>query len=160
MMKIFQVKTGRRFISAAFIFSDVPVIAIMCFTLTYMIGHSIHAAAQKSAQPLNQSTINNSDNKQSVGNIQKYQKQNTAPGEYLVTVTAKGNAKEIKRIFSKFSIVSVSGLDNTPGVFLVKFKDDPGLEAVQNTASKNGQIKAVQPNFIYRTISPQPVGPQ
>lgn len=85
--------------------------------------------------------------------------QDRVQGEYLVTIAGMGGAEEVRRIFSEFGSLTVTPLTGTPGVFLLKFSPDPGLETLQKRASQSGQIQSVQPNFIYH-INQKPGGPQ
>lgn len=92
--------------------------------------------------------------KKSSEGIHQNQNGKTASGEYLVTMSEKSSVHDIRRIFSKYSIVSVAELDNIPGVFLLKFKEDPGLLVLQNTARSSGKIQNIQPNYVYQMNSP------
>ncbi|MDH4262587.1 MAG: hypothetical protein OEV78_06015 [Spirochaetia bacterium] len=140
-----QINFSRRGTTARFIFLSI-----------LLTSYSLHGAAKTPSKNFEQTSLKQVNSK----NNSKGQLQNTAPGEYVVTVKGNNDANVVKHVFSKYSVVSVTGLDNTPGVFLLKLNEDPGLDTLQNTADKSGKIKAIQPNFIYRINTPQRGGPQ
>ncbi|MBI3395271.1 MAG: hypothetical protein HY042_05510 [Spirochaetia bacterium] len=82
------------------------------------------------------------------------------PGEYLVTVNGNAGPREITDAFKQFNVESVTPLSNTPGVFLMRLKMDPGLEALKSAAAKVPLVKAIQPNFVYHMIPSGPGAPQ
>lgn len=69
-------------------------------------------------------------------------------GEYLVTLSGT-EPEEILRIFSPYKprIMKKAGLES----YLIKLEVDPGPEEVKKTASSAPEIKAIQPNYIYRS---------
>jgi hypothetical protein len=85
------------------------------------------------------------------GNSPGYQQtqQNTVSGEYLVTLAPTAEASAITDVYGRFGIKSMKGLGNN--VFLVTFIQDPGQAAMDKLRAGNVQIKAVQPNYRYRS---------
>jgi len=135
-------KTDRGgYLSAIFLVSGLILLAEGCQTTGLKNSPAISG----------ESSQKNTGIRQPPGEISRGLAQNTVHGEYLVTVEGNAGANDVLRIFSDFSILSVTALDNTPGVFLLKLRDDPGLEKLQNAAQKAGAVKALQPNFIYRS---------
>ena len=70
-------------------------------------------------------------------------------GEYLVTVTTGGDIKVIFDLYGRFGIKGSKDLGN--GVFLVTLTEDPGPETMEKLRAGSAHIKAVQPNYVYRT---------
>jgi hypothetical protein len=75
-------------------------------------------------------------------------RQNRVPGEYLVTLAAEADVKAIAELYGRFGIKGTRGLGRN--VFLVKLTEDPGPAKMEELRGQNVQIKAVQPNFVYR----------
>ena len=75
-------------------------------------------------------------------------RQTRAPGEYLVTLAAGADVKAIAELYGRFGIKGTQGLGHN--VFLVRLSEDPGPAKMEELRSQNAQIKAVQPNFVYR----------
>jgi hypothetical protein len=71
------------------------------------------------------------------------------PGEYLVTLAAAGESNAIANTYGQFGIKAVKDLGNN--VFLVSLRDDPGPATMESLGAGNPRIKAVQPNYVYRT---------
>lgn len=78
-----------------------------------------------------------------------WSQQTRVPGEYLVTLAADANKKAIADLYGRFGIKSVKDLGNN--LFLVTLTEDPGPEVMEKLRGKNTFIKAVQPNYIYRS---------
>jgi hypothetical protein len=76
-------------------------------------------------------------------------RQTRVPGEYLVTLAAGADAKVIADLYGRFGIKGTQGLGRN--VFLVKLTEDPGPAKMEALRGENAQIKAVQPNFVYRS---------
>lgn len=74
------------------------------------------------------------------------------PGEYLITVQNGGDESLIRREFADRSVRSVRQIRDD--LFLVNIERDPGPEAMRQMAAGCAQIRAVQPNFIYRANPP------
>ncbi len=75
-------------------------------------------------------------------------RQTRAPGEYLVTLAAGADIKAIADLYGRFGIKGTRGLGGN--IFLVTLTEDPGPAKMEELRGQNGQIKAVQPNFVYR----------
>ena len=71
------------------------------------------------------------------------------PGEYLITLAAPAGVKAISNLYGRFGIKTLKEL--APGVFLLTLTEDPGPEAMEKLRAANVQIRAVEPNYIYRT---------
>jgi len=70
------------------------------------------------------------------------------PGEYLVTLAAGADVKAIADLYGRFEIKGTQGLGRN--IFLVTLTEDPGPAKMEELRGENAQIKAVQPNFVYR----------
>ena len=75
-------------------------------------------------------------------------RQTRVPGEYLVTLAAGADAKSIADLYGRFGIKGTQGLGRN--IFLVTLTDDPGPAKIEELRGQNAQVKAVQPNFVYR----------
>ena len=71
------------------------------------------------------------------------------PGEYLVTLAAPSGAKAITDLYGRFGIKSLKEL--APNVFLMTLAEDPGPGTMEKLRAGNVHIRAVEPNYIYRT---------
>ena len=78
-----------------------------------------------------------------------WSQQTRVPGEYLVTLAVSAEVKVIADLYGQFGIKGIKELGNN--VFLVTLTEDPGPETMEKLRGGNAQIKAVQPNYIYRT---------
>ena len=76
-------------------------------------------------------------------------RQNRAPGEYLVTLAVGADVKTIADLYGRFGIKGTRSLG--PNVFLVTLTEDPGPARMEELRAQNAQIRAVQPNFVYRS---------
>jgi len=74
--------------------------------------------------------------------------QTRVPGEYLVTLAAGADVKAIADLYGRFGIKGTQGLGRN--IFLVTLTEDPGPAKMEELRRQNAQIKAVQPNFVYR----------
>ena len=74
--------------------------------------------------------------------------QQRVPGQYLVTLMPGGDAKAINDVYGSFGIKSARSIGNN--VYLVTLTQDPGPYAMERLRGGNAQIKAVQPNYVYR----------
>jgi len=75
--------------------------------------------------------------------------QTRVPGEYLVTLTAPADVKAITAVFGRFGIKGIKELG--PNVYLVTLAEDPGPAAMEKLRGGDARIKAVEPNYRYRT---------
>jgi hypothetical protein len=75
-------------------------------------------------------------------------RQTRVPGEYLVTLAAGADVKAIADVYGRFGIKGTEDLGRN--LFLVRLSEDPGPAKLEELRSRNAQIKAVQPNFVYR----------
>lgn len=75
--------------------------------------------------------------------------QTRVPGEYLVTLTAPAEVKAITDLYGRFGIKGIKDLGHN--VFLVTLTEDPGPETMEKLRGENAHIKAVEPNFVFRT---------
>jgi hypothetical protein len=75
--------------------------------------------------------------------------QTRVPGEYLVTLAAPADVKAIADLYGRFRITRLQQL--APGVFLVSVSDDPGPAAMEKLGKEDPRIRAVEPNYLYRT---------
>jgi hypothetical protein len=71
------------------------------------------------------------------------------PGEYLVTLSAGGEAGVITNLYGRFGIKEMKNIGNN--VFLVTLSDDPGLARMEELRAQEHRIKAIQPNLAYRS---------
>jgi hypothetical protein len=79
-------------------------------------------------------------------------RQARVPGEYLVTLVPGADVKVITDLFGRFGIKGVENLGNS--MFLVILTEDPGPAAMEELQGQNAHVKAIQPNYIYRTNGP------
>jgi hypothetical protein len=75
--------------------------------------------------------------------------QTKAPGEYLVTLAAPAEVEAIVGVYGRFGIRSIRHLGSN--VFLVTLAEDPGPATMEELRAESAQIKAVEPNFRYRS---------
>ena len=71
------------------------------------------------------------------------------PGEYLVTLAADAGERTIRNVYGRFGIKTIRELPKN--VYLVTVAEDPGPEVMDDLRQGNVLIKAVQPNYRYRT---------
>lgn len=79
--------------------------------------------------------------------------QTRVPGEYLVTLAARGSVKAIVDLYGQFGIKGIRDLGHN--VFLVTLTADPGPARMEQLRGENAHIQAVQPNFVYGTRGPR-----
>jgi hypothetical protein len=75
--------------------------------------------------------------------------QTRVPGEYLLTLDAGTNVKVISQAYGSLGIQSIKKLGND--LFQINLGEDPGPEKMEELRHQDSRIKAVQPNFIYRS---------
>ena len=80
-------------------------------------------------------------------------RQTRVPGEYLVTLAEGAEVKAIADLYGRFGIKQTRRVGEN--LFLLNLTEDPGPAKVEELRSQNAQIKAVQPNFIYRSSGPK-----
>ena len=71
------------------------------------------------------------------------------PGEYLVTLSAGGEAEVITNLYGRFGIKEMKNIGHN--VFLVTLSEDPGLVRMEELRAQEPRIEAVQSNLVYRT---------
>ena len=76
-------------------------------------------------------------------------RQTRVPGEYLITLTAGADYKAIVDLCGRFGIKGTRDLGHD--LFLVTRIDDPGPAKLEELRGQSAQIKAIQPNFVYRS---------
>jgi len=79
-------------------------------------------------------------------------RQTRAPGEYLVTLVPGADSKVIADLYGRFGIKGMKDLGNN--IFLVVLMQDPGPVRMEELRGQSASVKAVQPNFTYRTSKP------
>ncbi|HEY7743750.1 MAG TPA: hypothetical protein VIA19_11960 [Burkholderiales bacterium] len=75
--------------------------------------------------------------------------QSRVAGEYLVTVVAPAGVKAITEVYGRFGIKAIKEI--APGVFLVTVAEDPGPATMEALRKGAASIKAIEPNYRYRT---------
>lgn len=80
-------------------------------------------------------------------------RQTRVPGEYLVTLDEQANVKAISDLYGRFGIKGIQDLGGN--IFLVTLSEDPGPDNMEELRRRDARIKAVQPNFVYRTNGPR-----
>jgi hypothetical protein len=75
--------------------------------------------------------------------------QSRVAGEYLVTVAAPAGVKAITEVYARFGIKAIEEI--APGVFLVTVAEDPGPATMEALRKGAASIRAVEPNYRYRT---------
>jgi hypothetical protein len=71
------------------------------------------------------------------------------PGEYLVTLASGADPKAIEAAFAAAGVTSIRPVG--VGLYLVTVRDDPGPERMESLRANDPRIRAVQPNFVYRS---------
>jgi hypothetical protein len=94
------------------------------------------AACSQAAVPASTSTVASSAQQQ------------RAPHEYLVTLSEGADARALADVYGRFGILQTKSIGNN--VYLLKLRDDPGPQSMEELVRGDARIKAVQPNFIYR----------
>jgi len=79
-------------------------------------------------------------------------RQTRMPGEYLVTLAARGGVEAIVELYGRFGIKGIQDLGHN--VFLVSLTEDPGPAGMEQLRGDNARIQAVQPNYVYGTREP------
>jgi hypothetical protein len=74
--------------------------------------------------------------------------QDRVPGEYVITVRSGGDADLLRDLYEEYGVRDVSEIG--PDLFLLKLKEDPGVDEIRRKGIESGKVSAVQPNFIYR----------
>jgi hypothetical protein len=75
-------------------------------------------------------------------------RQTRMPGEYLVTLAAGTDVKAIADLYGRYGIKGTQDLGRN--LFLIRLTEDPGPAKLEELRTQNVQIKAIQPNFVYR----------
>ncbi|MGV8935097.1 MAG: hypothetical protein ACOH1I_10760 [Gallionellaceae bacterium] len=78
-----------------------------------------------------------------------WSEQTRVPGAYLLTLDAGTDIKVITNVYGSLDIKSIKKLGNE--IFQVDLGADPGPEKMEELRNQDSRIKAVQPNFIYRS---------
>ncbi len=99
------------------------------------------------------SACGNSPGNPQVAAAGAWSQQTRVPGEYLVTLAVRAEVKAVADLYGQFGIKGIKDLGNN--VFLVTLTEDPGPEKMEKLRGGNTQIKAVQPNYVYRTQTSQ-----
>lgn len=69
---------------------------------------------------------------------------------YIVTLNNEGEPA-IRRAYSEFGIITVRLIGNNQ--YELQLQNDPGLPELEKLAThSSGEIKAIQPNFIYKAF--------
>ena len=76
-------------------------------------------------------------------------RQTRVPGEYLVTLTPEADVKAITDSYGRFGIKGTQQLGHD--LFLVRLAEDPGPAKLDELRAQNPQIRAIQPNYVYRS---------
>ena len=79
-------------------------------------------------------------------------RQTRVTGEYLVTLGPGAGVKVIDDLYGRFGIKGMKDLGHN--IFLVTLSEDPGPVKMEELRGQSSQVKAVQPNFKYRTYEP------
>ena len=79
-------------------------------------------------------------------------RQSRVPGEYLITLVPGSDIKIIATLCGRFGIKSIKNLGSN--TFLVILTEDPGPAKMEELGGQNANVKAIQPNFVYRTNGP------
>ena len=77
------------------------------------------------------------------------ERQTRVPKEYLVTLASGADEKALSERYGHLGIQRIDAMGN--GMFRLSLANDPGPQAMEDLMRSDKRIKAVQPNFIYRT---------
>ncbi len=75
--------------------------------------------------------------------------QTRVAGEYLVTLVAPAEVKAITDLYGRFGIKRIEPLGSN--IYLITLTDDPGPATMESLRAGNARVKAVEPNYVYRT---------
>lgn len=78
-----------------------------------------------------------------------WSQQTRVPGEYLITLAAPAEVKAVSDLYGRFGIKGIKNI--APNLFLVTLTEDPGPEAMEKLRMGDARIRAVEPNYVYRT---------
>lgn len=73
-----------------------------------------------------------------------------AKGEYIVTAAQGSDESLIRQYLSQHEIIEIKSIRKN--VFLVKLKNDPGIEKIKAQLSGADEILKIQPNYKYRSF--------
>lgn len=69
-------------------------------------------------------------------------------GQYLVTVAPGAGDAPVREAFARFGVQRVERVSTD--LFLVVVSPDPGPERMDEARRRDGRLRAVQPNYVYR----------
>jgi hypothetical protein len=71
------------------------------------------------------------------------------PGEYLITLVADADEKAIRDVYGHLGVKAIKTVSKD--VYLLTVVEDPGPAAMESLRRGSKVIRAVQPNYRYRT---------
>lgn len=113
------------------------------------------ALAASACSQASSSSIGNFSNNPANTLVTSSPMQTRVIGEYLVTLIAGADIKVITNSYGIFGIKSIKALGES--TFQLTLREDPGPEKMKSIGKQSTQIKAVQPNFMYRANRPSGV---
>ena len=75
--------------------------------------------------------------------------QTRVPGEYIVTLAEPADLKAISNLYGRFGIKEIRKFG--ANTFLLMLTADPGPASMESLRADNARVKAVEPNYVYRT---------
>lgn len=75
--------------------------------------------------------------------------QTRVAGEYLVTLVAGAEIKAITDLYGRFGIKGIEALGSN--IYLMTVTEDPGPATMERLRAGSAHVRAVEPNFVYRT---------
>lgn len=75
--------------------------------------------------------------------------QTRVPGEYIVTLAEPADLKAISNLYGRFGIKEIRKLG--ANTFLLMLTEVPGPASMESLRADNARVKAVEPNYVYRT---------
>jgi len=75
--------------------------------------------------------------------------QTRVPGEYIVTLAEPADLKAISNLYGRFGIKEIRKFG--ANTFLLMLTEVPGPASMESLRADNARVKAVEPNYVYRT---------
>ena len=75
--------------------------------------------------------------------------QTRVPGEYIVTLVEPADLKAISNLYGRFGIKEIRKFG--ANTFLLMLTEVPGPASMESLRADNARVKAVEPNYVYRT---------
>ena len=118
--------------------TQISFVVAAVFCLTFIIGITTNCNSTTETKT------------ETVKITQSKQLQTKRSREYIVTVKKGSGDALLSQVFSEFLIEKMHGISDR--LYLIKLKNDPGLNVLKQRISNNDKIVRIQPNYIYRKV--------